>query len=69
MATLFSKANLTLVTEDGTEYHPNISQAKLAAIVRSCGYRIGNVDEKEIFCEWDDKTIEGNILPLFPKIS
>lgn len=66
---IFKSANLTLVTEDGTEYHPNISQAKLAAIVRSCGYRIGDVDEKEIFCEWNDKTIEGNILPLLPKIN
>lgn len=66
---IVKSAKLALVTEDGTELHPNVTPAKLAAILRSCGYSVQAIDkDKCMLMEFDDKTIEGNILPLLPKM-
>ncbi len=66
---IVKSAKLTLVTENGTELYPTITPAKLAAIIRSCGYSVQDIDEdKCMLAEFNDKTIESNILPLLPKI-
>lgn len=66
---IVKSAKLTLVTEDGTELHPTITPVKLAAILRSCGYGVIDIDkDKYMLTEFNDKTIESNILPLLPKM-
>lgn len=48
----------------------DITDAKIAAIVQSCGYHVVEMDEgKCCLMSFNDETIEGNILPLLPKIS
>ena len=63
-------AKLTLKCEDGTELKADMTDAKVAAIVQSCSYHVVERDEgKSLLMSFSDKAIEGNILPLLPKIS
>jgi hypothetical protein len=63
-------AKLTLKCEDGTELKADMTDAKVAAIVQSCSYHVVEMDEgKSLLMSFSDKAIEGNILPLLPKIS
>ena len=55
--------------EDGTELHPEVTSVKLAAILRSCGYSVQDIDKNKcVLNSFNDQTIESNILPLLPKL-
>lgn len=43
---VFKDAKLTLITDDGTELNVDVTPEKLAAIVRSCGFRAKDASEK-----------------------
>lgn len=67
--TTFKDAKLTLVTDDGTELHVDMTPEKLAAIVRSCGFSAKDIDSKRtMLYSFDDNTIHNNILPLLPMV-
>ena len=45
---VFKDAKLTLITDDGTELNVDVTPEKLAAIVRSCGFRAKDASEKHL---------------------
>ncbi len=66
---VFKDAKLTLITDDGTELNVDVTPEKLAAIVRSCGFRAKDASEKHLMLfSFDDSTIRNNILPLLPMV-
>lgn len=66
---VFKDAKLTLITDDGTELNVDVTPEKLAAIVRSCGFRAKGASEKHLMLfSFDDSTILNNILPLLPMV-
>lgn len=60
---------LTLKCDDGTELKADMTDAKIAAIVQSCGYHVADMGEgKCCLLSFSDETVKSNILPLLPKV-